>query len=107
MSCFVVIPYIKVQAANFQSNGLIMGGAPLMAAAMFSHHLAGAKLIKKIWLYYVHHDIQPLGGEKLTVASLQHNDAARHSLVKQITHQEICAFTTAYCKLSFAVQFSN
>ena len=40
MSRFIVIPYIKVQAANFVSNGLLMGGAPLMAAAMFCHHLA-------------------------------------------------------------------
>jgi len=63
MSCFVVIPYIKVQAANFQSNGLIMGGAPLMAAAMFSHHLARQIEAEDLGFYYVHHDIQPLGGE--------------------------------------------
>lgn len=63
MSCFVVIPYIKVQAANFQSNGLIMGGAPLMAAAMFSHHLARQIDETDLGFYYVHHDIQRLGGE--------------------------------------------
>lgn len=63
MSCFVVIPYIKVQAANFQSNGLIMGGAPLMAAAMFSHHLARQIDEKDTGFYYIHHDMQRLGGE--------------------------------------------
>ena len=63
MSCFIVIPYIKVQAANFQSNGLMMGGAPLMAAAMFSHHLARQIETEDLGFYYVHHDIQKLGGE--------------------------------------------
>lgn len=63
MSCFVVIPYIKVQAANFQSNGLIMGGVPLMAAAMFSHHLARQIEAEDLGFYYVHHDMQKLGGE--------------------------------------------
>lgn len=63
MSSFVVIPYIKVQAANFQSSGLVMGGAPLMAAAMFSHHLARQIEANDLGFYYVHHDIQRLGGE--------------------------------------------
>lgn len=63
MSCFVVIPYIKVQAANFQSSSLVMGGAPLMAAAMFSHHLARQIETEDVGFYYVHHDIQRLGGE--------------------------------------------
>lgn len=63
MSCFVVIPYIKVQAANFQSSGLLMGGAPLMATAMFSHHLARQIEVDDLGFYYVHHDIQRLGGE--------------------------------------------
>lgn len=63
MSCFIVIPYIKVQAANFQSNGLIMGGAPLMAAAMFSHHLARQIDVQDLGFYYIHHEIQRLGGE--------------------------------------------
>lgn len=63
MSCFIVIPYIKVQAANFQSSSLVMGGAPLMAAAMFSHHLARQIETEDIGFYYIHHDIQRLGGE--------------------------------------------
>lgn len=63
MSSFVVIPYIKVQAANFQSNGLLMGGTPLMAAAMFGHHLARQIEVEDLGFYYIHHDIQRLGGE--------------------------------------------
>ncbi|MBF7689127.1 type I-F CRISPR-associated protein Csy2 [Acinetobacter rathckeae] len=63
MSEFLVIPYLKVQAANFQSSGLVMGGAPLMAAAMFSHHLARQVNAKDCGFHYVHHHIQRLGGE--------------------------------------------
>lgn len=63
MSSFIVIPYIKVQAANFQSNGLLMGGTPLMAAAMFGHHLARQIESDDLGFYYVHHDMQRLGGE--------------------------------------------
>lgn len=63
MNSFVVIPYIKVQAANFQSNGLMMGGAPLMAAAMFSHHLARQIDCKDVGFHYIHHDMQRLGAE--------------------------------------------
>ena len=63
MSRFIVIPYIKVQAANFVSNGLLMGGAPLMAAAMFGHHLARQLECKDQGFHYIHHDTQKLGGE--------------------------------------------
>lgn len=63
MNSFVVIPYIKVQAANFQSNGLMMGGAPLMAAAMFSHHLARQIDCEDVGFHYIHHDMQRLGSE--------------------------------------------
>lgn len=63
MNSFVVIPYIKAQAANFQSNGLMMGGAPLFAAAMFSHHLSRQINCEDVGFHYVHHDMQRLGGE--------------------------------------------
>lgn len=63
MSRFIVIPYIKVQAANFVSNGLLMGGAPLMAAAMFCHHLARQLECEDKGFHYIHHDTQKLGGE--------------------------------------------
>ena len=61
MSRFIVIPYIKVQAANFVSNGLLMGGAPLMATAMFCHHLARQLECKDKGFHYIHHDTQKLG----------------------------------------------
>lgn len=63
MSEYIVIPYIQVQAANFQNNGLLMGGAPLFAASMFSHALARALKTQDIGFHYVHHNIQPLGAE--------------------------------------------
>lgn len=63
MSRLIVIPYIKVQAANFVSNGLLMGGAPLMAAAMFGHHLARELDCEDEGFHYIHHDMQKLGGE--------------------------------------------
>lgn len=59
---YLVIPYLKVQAANFQSSGLVMGGAPLMATAMFSHNLARQIQSKVEGFYYIHHDMQRLGG---------------------------------------------
>lgn len=63
MSSFIIIPYIKVQAANFQNSGLMMGGAPLMAAAMFSHNLARQISCDDEGFHYIHHDMQRLGGE--------------------------------------------
>jgi len=63
MSSFVVIPYLKVQAANFQNSGILMGGAPLMAAAMLSHHLARQIESEDLGFYYIHHDTQRLGGQ--------------------------------------------
>lgn len=63
MSRFIVIPYIQVQAANFVSNGLLMGGAPLFAAAMFCHHLARQLECEDEGFHYIHHDMQGLGGE--------------------------------------------
>ena len=63
MSSFVLIPYLKVQAANFQSSGLVMGGAPLMAAAMFSHNIARQLETEDVGFHFIHHDIQRLGGE--------------------------------------------
>ena len=63
MSSFIVIPYIKVQAANFQSSGLMMGGAPLIAAAMLSHNLARQLKTQDDGFYFIHHDMQRLGGE--------------------------------------------
>ncbi|MDC4851245.1 type I-F CRISPR-associated protein Csy2, partial [Acinetobacter baumannii] len=40
MSRYVVIPRMRVQNANMQTNGFLLGGVPLFAANMFAHHLA-------------------------------------------------------------------
>lgn len=63
MSRYVVIPRIRVQNANMQSNGFLLGGAPLMAANMFAHHLARQLNTKDEGIIYIHHDLQRLGGQ--------------------------------------------
>lgn len=63
MSSFIVIPYIKVQAANFQNSGILMGGAPLFATAMFCHALARQLKVTDLGFHYIHHNIQRLGSE--------------------------------------------
>ncbi|MFU8927835.1 type I-F CRISPR-associated protein Csy2 [Acinetobacter puyangensis] len=63
MSRYVVIPRIRVQNANMQSNGFLLGGAPLMAASMFAHHLARQLGTQDQGIVYIHHDMQRLGGQ--------------------------------------------
>lgn len=62
MSKVIVISHIKVQAANLQTSGLILGGAPLMAAAMFAHNLARQTGMADKGIVFIHHDRQDLGG---------------------------------------------
>lgn len=62
MSKIIVIPHIKVQAANLQTSGLLLGGAPLMAAAMFAHNLARQMGAADDGVIFIHHDRQDLGG---------------------------------------------
>lgn len=62
MSQIILIPHIKVQNATLQTNGFILGGAPLMAAAMFCHNLARQLKTQDIGFILVHHDRQDLGG---------------------------------------------
>lgn len=62
MSQIIVIPHIKVQNANLQTSGFILGGAPLMAAAMFCHNLARLLKTQDLGFILVHHDRQDLGG---------------------------------------------
>lgn len=59
---FIVIPNIKVQAANLHTSGLLLGGAPLMAASMFAHHLARQLNAKDEGIIYIHHASHALGG---------------------------------------------
>lgn len=61
MSRYVVIPRMRVQNANMQSNGLLLGGVPLFAANMFAHHLARQLGTQEQGIIYIHHDQQRLG----------------------------------------------
>lgn len=63
MSRYVVIPRIRVQNANMQTNGFLLGGVPLFAANMFAHHLARQLGTQEEGIIYIHHDQQRLGGQ--------------------------------------------
>lgn len=63
MSRYAVISRIRVQNANMQSNGLLLGGVPLFAANMFAHHLARQLGTQEEGIIYIHHDQQRLGGQ--------------------------------------------
>ncbi|EOR06424.1 type I-F CRISPR-associated protein Csy2 [Acinetobacter sp. ANC 3926] len=63
MSRYVVIPRMRVQNANMQSNGLLLGGVPVFAANMFAHHLARQLGTQEQGIIYIHHDQQRLGGQ--------------------------------------------
>lgn len=61
MSQFVLIPRLKIQNANLQTSGFVLGGAPLMAAAMFCHNLARQLGTQDNGFLLIHHDRQDLG----------------------------------------------
>lgn len=63
MSRYVVIPRMRVQNANMQTNGVLLGGVPLFAANMFAHHLARQLGTTDEGIIYIHHDQQRLGGQ--------------------------------------------
>ncbi|MDC4352959.1 type I-F CRISPR-associated protein Csy2 [Acinetobacter baumannii] len=63
MSRYVVIPRMRVQNANMQTNGFLLGGVPLFAANMFAHHLARQLGTQEQGIIYIHHDQQRLGGQ--------------------------------------------
>lgn len=63
MSRYVVIPRIRVQNANMQTNGILLGGVPLFAANMFAHHLGRQLGTQEEGIIYIHHDQQRLGGQ--------------------------------------------
>ncbi|HGY4640580.1 TPA: type I-F CRISPR-associated protein Csy2 [Acinetobacter baumannii] len=63
MSRYVVIPRMRVQNANMQTNGFLLGGVPLFAANMFAHHLARQLGTQDEGIIYIHHDQQRLGGQ--------------------------------------------
>ncbi|PJF03430.1 type I-F CRISPR-associated protein Csy2 [Acinetobacter seifertii] len=63
MSRYVVIPRMRIQNANMQTNGFLLGGVPLFAANMFAHHLARQLGTQEEGIIYIHHDQQRLGGQ--------------------------------------------
>ncbi|MGZ7880122.1 type I-F CRISPR-associated protein Csy2 [Acinetobacter soli] len=63
MSRYIVIPRMRVQNANMQTNGVLLGGVPLFAANMFAHHLARQLGTQEEGIIYIHHDQQRLGGQ--------------------------------------------
>ncbi|RSB58099.1 type I-F CRISPR-associated protein Csy2 [Acinetobacter soli] len=63
MSRYIVIPRMRVQNANMQTNGVLLGGVPLFAANMFAHHLARQLGTTDEGIIYIHHDQQRLGGQ--------------------------------------------
>ncbi|MHA3098820.1 type I-F CRISPR-associated protein Csy2 [Acinetobacter brisouii] len=63
MSRYAVISRIRVQNANMQTNGILLGGVPLFAANMFAHHLARQLGTQEEGIIYIHHDQQRLGGQ--------------------------------------------
>ncbi len=58
---YVLISQIKVQSANLQSCGFLMGGAPLNAASLFAHALARELNTPDHGMILIHHDRQELG----------------------------------------------
>ena len=62
MSFLAVIPHIRLQGANLQTSGILLGGVPLMASTMFAHALARKLSVKDTGVIYIHHDRQDLGG---------------------------------------------
>lgn len=61
MSFLAVIPHIRVQGANLQTSGILLGGVPLVASTMFAHALARKLGVKDTGVIYIHHDRQDLG----------------------------------------------
>ena len=66
MSRYVVIPRMRVQNANMQTNGFLLGGVPLFAANMFAHHFTRQLGTQEEGIIYIHHDQQRLGGQAYT-----------------------------------------
>ena len=58
---YLVIPSMRVHGANLLTSARVAGGPPLMACAMFAHHIAREAGAKEIGFFLVHHDRQELG----------------------------------------------
>jgi CRISPR-associated protein Csy2 len=63
MSAYLVIPSMRVQAANIVSSQIAVGGPPVTAALLFAHAMAlKADLgVEVLGVALIHHSIEPLG----------------------------------------------
>ena len=115
MSRYVVIPRMRVQNANIQTNGLLLGGVPLFAANMFAHHLARQLGTQEQGIIYIHHDQQRLGGQAYGRFTPAQRRAATYinmqdSIGKKSAKRPILSLQpTASCHLEFSliIKFSS
>lgn len=61
MAYYAILPHIEVQAANLHTSGLLLGGAPIMAANLFAHAICRRLGVQDTGVIYIHHDRQDLG----------------------------------------------
>lgn len=58
---YLVMPHLKIQAANVHTAGWLLGGPPVMASVLFGHALARDLACTVAGVALVHHDQQLLG----------------------------------------------
>lgn len=58
---FLLIPHLRVQAANIQNASFILGGPPVLAAYFFAHALGRKVNFQASKVALIHHYIQPKG----------------------------------------------
>jgi CRISPR-associated protein Csy2 len=58
---FLLIPHLRVQAANIQNASFLLGGPPVLAAYFFAHALGRKVNFQAPKVALVHHYIQPKG----------------------------------------------
>jgi CRISPR-associated protein Csy2 len=107
---YLLIPHLKVQAANIHSAGCLVGGAPIVAASLFSHALARELNNQDRGVVVIHHDRHDLGEyaygrfypqQRRGAAFIGKNDYSsknKHALSLQPT-------ATAHLHLSLIIEF--
>lgn len=107
---YLLIPHLKVQAANIHSAGCLVGGAPIVAASLFSHALARELNTQDRGVVVIHHDRHDLGEytygrfypqQRRSATFIGKNDYSsknKHALSLQPT-------ATAHLHLSLIIEF--